>query len=318
MAYHVPLRTQDVGLRTMNPGEQDVCRMVLEALPVAVYLVNREGKVTLWSAGAEKLTGYLRQDVLGRLCEIEILEHEEAGSTSPPTASTHPGTLAENVPSHARVSVRCKNGHYLAIRLQSVPLRDEADRPVGTVRTFEPDSPSQFSNRRQDRLGPYGCLDPITGVLNHSMIQARLKESLNLHALYPVPFCVLCYEIDNLPKLIERFGQAAVDAALRVVASAFENGLRPTDFLGRWLDQEFLAILPECGENDVTKVGERLRKLVERASISWWGDTLHTTVSIGATVAHDSDTVSTLLARAENALRQSSKMGGNRVVVISA
>ncbi len=91
MAYHVPLRTQDVGLRTMNPGEQDVCRMVLEALPVAVYLVNREGKVTLWSAGAEKLTGYLRQDVLGRLCEIEILEHEEAGSTSPPTASTNPG-----------------------------------------------------------------------------------------------------------------------------------------------------------------------------------------------------------------------------------
>ena len=88
MAYHVPLRTQDVGLRTMNPGEQDVCRMVLEALPVAVYLVNREGKVTLWSAGAEKLTGYLRQDVLGRLCEIEILEHEEAGSASPPTAST--------------------------------------------------------------------------------------------------------------------------------------------------------------------------------------------------------------------------------------
>jgi hypothetical protein len=69
----------------------------------------------------------------------------------------------------------------------------------------------------------------------------RLKESLTLHALYPVPFCVMCYAVDDLPKLAERYGQAAVDAALRTIAHTFESGLRPTDFLGRWLDQEFLA-----------------------------------------------------------------------------
>jgi len=65
-------------------------------------------------------------------------------------------------------------------------------------------------------------------------------------------------------------------------------------------------------------VGERLRRAVERAEIAWWGDTLRATVSIGATVAHDSDTLSSLLSRSEEGLRQSSKMGGNRVAVISA
>lgn len=53
----------------MTDPSNEFCRIVLEALPTGVYVANREGKVTLWSAGAEKLTGYLRQDILGRLSE---------------------------------------------------------------------------------------------------------------------------------------------------------------------------------------------------------------------------------------------------------
>ncbi len=60
-----------------NPGEKDIHRMALEALPLGVYAVNREGKVILWSAGAEKLTDYLRQDVLGRLHESDLLKRGE-------------------------------------------------------------------------------------------------------------------------------------------------------------------------------------------------------------------------------------------------
>jgi hypothetical protein len=41
---------------------------------------NREGKVCLWSAGEEQLTGHLRQDVLGRNCLEQFLEHVESGS----------------------------------------------------------------------------------------------------------------------------------------------------------------------------------------------------------------------------------------------
>jgi two-component system, cell cycle response regulator len=302
-----------------DPSEKDVHRLALEALPLGVYVVNREGKVILWSAGAERLTGYLRQDVLGRLHEVELVEHGEGDKTPAQNLSDPPAEpLQQGLPAATQVSMWCKNGHCLAVQLRNIPLRDEAGKLLGTIGVFEANSPPRFTNRAQSKLGAYGCLDPLTGVLNHSMIQAHVKESLNLHALYPVPFCVMCYGVDNLDKLGERYGQAAVDAALRMVANAFETGLRPTDFLGRWLDQEFLAILPECGEGDVMEVGERLRKLVQHAGVSWWGDTLHATVSIGATIVHDSDTVSSLVGRAEEALRESSGAGGNRVVVISA
>jgi diguanylate cyclase (GGDEF)-like protein/PAS domain S-box-containing protein len=302
-----------------NPGEKDIHRMALEALPLGVYAVNREGKVILWSAGAEKLTDYLRQDVLGRLHESDLLKSgEEDQKTAQDSAEPRGDTLQAASSTDAPLSVRCKNGRYLKVQVRSVPLRDEAGEFVATVKVFEANSPSHCSYRRRGKLGAYGCLDALTGALNHSMIQARLKECLNLYALYPVPFCVMCYGIDDLSKLGDRYGQAAVDAVLRMVADTFESGLRPTDFLGRWLDQEFLAILPECGESDVMRVAERLRKLVRHAGVEWWGDTLHATVSIGATIGHDSDTVSTVVGRAEQALRESSSMGGNRVVMISA
>jgi len=38
-------------------------RLILEALPLMICVVNRQGKVLLWSAGAEQITGYFRQEL---------------------------------------------------------------------------------------------------------------------------------------------------------------------------------------------------------------------------------------------------------------
>lgn len=56
---------------------QELYWMVLDSLPVAVCAVDRERKVILWNGGAERVTGYLRQDVLGRLCTDAFLEHAD-------------------------------------------------------------------------------------------------------------------------------------------------------------------------------------------------------------------------------------------------
>jgi diguanylate cyclase (GGDEF)-like protein/PAS domain S-box-containing protein len=301
-----------------DPGEQILHRMVLEALPLGVYVVNREGKIILWSAGAEQLTGYLRQDVLGRLREEELWEEAGNENETAREGFVQAGRIPARGPCGAQRSLRGKHGRLLLVQLQSVAIRDDLGKLLGAARIFQADTAPESGEKRQDKLGAYGCLDPLTGLLNHSMIQAHLKECLSLFALYPVPFSVMCYTVDDLPKLRDRYGQAAADATLRVVAQTIENGLHQTDFVGRWLEQEFLAILTECGEADVFKVGQRLNKLVQRAGVPWWGDTLHATVSIGATMVHDNDTVSALVSRAEEALRESTAAGGNRVVVISA
>jgi len=50
-------------------------------------------------------------------------------------------------------------------------------------------------------------------------------------------------------------------------AQTLEGGLRPTDFIGRFLEEEFLAILTKCGDTEAMNVGDRLRKMVHQATI---------------------------------------------------
>lgn len=291
----------------MSLGIQpDLARQVLESLPVGVYVVDREGKIMLWSAGAEQITGYLRQDVLGRLCGDHFLQHTD-GENNPLEGAALPlmATLREGKPVLSLASLRGKSGRSIPVSLQTVPLRDSYNTVQGAVEVFQEVTPRSKQDRRQTKLAAFGCVDTLTGLLNHSLIQAHLKEQFTLFSLYPVPFSVLCISINDLPKLRERYGQAAVDATLRVVAQTIENSLRPTDYLGRWLEHEFLAILTECGEPELYKICPRIQKIVRHAEVVFWGEPLHVSVALGATPAHDNDTVSSLISRAELAMRRS-------------
>ena len=296
--------------------ESDLHRLILENLPVGVYVVDREGKIQCWNAGMERITGYLRQEALGRLSEDRFLEHTDAES-NPLTGTSIPllETMREGRPVTKRVSLRNKNGHFFAVKLRTVPLRDERGSIQGAVEILEELVSTSKLDRRQSKLAAYGCLDALTGVLNHGMIQAHLQGQLGLYAEHAVPFCVMCLAIDDFVQLRERYGQAAADAALRVAGQTLENSLRPTDFIGRWRENLFLAILVECSESDVARVGQRLQKMVGHAGVSWWGDMLHVTISIGATPAHDQDSVESIAHRAEEALKRCSAEGKSQLVV---
>jgi diguanylate cyclase (GGDEF)-like protein/PAS domain S-box-containing protein len=298
--------------------DDNAYRLVLESLPIGLFVVNREGKIILWNAGAERLTGYLRQEAIGRPCAGEFLAHTNSEENAL-TGAAHPlvETMRDGKALSVPASICTKAGHYLSVNLRTVPRRNDRGGIAGAAEIFEEIAAKDPANRRQSKLAAFGCLDQLTGLLNHSMIQAHLKENVSLYAVYPVPFCVMCFAIDDLAQLRKRFGQAAVDASLRVVGQTLESGLRPTDFVGRWLEEEFLAVLIECNEADVMNVGQRLRKMVQHTGITFWGDFLRVTVSLGATTAHDHDTPGSMISRAEQALRESVKAGGNRVVVIS-
>jgi PAS domain S-box-containing protein len=125
-------------------ADQNLHRLVLESLPIGVYVVNREGKIILWSAGAERITGHLRQDVLGRLCEDEFLEH---------TDSENNALIGSRVPLVETLREgRAKSGQFLPVQLQTVPLRDDHGSVQGAVEVFEEMPLAASRERRQSKL----------------------------------------------------------------------------------------------------------------------------------------------------------------------
>jgi diguanylate cyclase (GGDEF)-like protein/PAS domain S-box-containing protein len=295
----------------------DFFRSILEGLHVAVYLVNRAGKITFWNDGAERITGYLRQEVIGRVHHDNLLgetdgdNNELSGSLAPATIVMREG---KSIQAH-RISLRHKSGHRIPVQLYCFPVRNAEGAIVGAAETLDESVSIADWDRRQTKLSTYGCIDLASGVLNHGMIQSHVRESLGVFAEHRVPFSILCIQLDHLEQVQARDGPGAIALVLRVVGQTLENTLRPTDFIGRWQENQFLAILTECPATDIARASERLRRMVSGSKIAWWGDSLPVTISVGGTPAKPDDTVEAMLLRAESALQNSIVLGGNRTTV---
>jgi diguanylate cyclase (GGDEF)-like protein/PAS domain S-box-containing protein len=296
--------------------DADFFRSVLEGLHAGVYVVDRNGKTLFWNDGAERVTGYLRQDVVGRACgdnflgEADSEARDLSGALAPVAV-----VIREGKPLEAHISLRHRSGHRIPVQLWAFPIRDAQGAIVGAVQTFEESVPVADFERRHTKLATYGCLDQASGVLNHGMVQAHLRENLGMFAEQPVPFSILCIQIDGLEHIQARDGPGAIASVLRVVGQTLENSLRPTDFLGRWQDNQFLGILTECNGSEIALAAERLRRMVSTSKIQWWGDFLPVTISLGATAVRPGDTAEAMVQRAGAALRESSDAGGNRTTV---
>jgi diguanylate cyclase (GGDEF)-like protein/PAS domain S-box-containing protein len=298
--------------------DPEVFRTVLESLQTGVYLVDHDQKILFWNEGAEKITGYFRQDVVGHFCRDNLLAQGEGEKpVLSDAADAIASILRDGKPTFAEVSLRHKKGHRVFVRLRGVAIRNSHGTIVGAAECFEESPSASAFDRRQNKLAGYGCLDAETGVLTHQLIHAHLRENLATFAEHPMPFSILLIQIDRMDHLRAAYGLGVIPVVLRVVAQTLENSLRPTDFLGRHTDTEFLAILTECSGSEIPLAANRLNKMVSASEVKWWGDGLPVTASFGATSIIAGDTAESILTRAEKALQAGIAAGGNCVTVIT-
>jgi diguanylate cyclase (GGDEF)-like protein len=122
-------------------------------------------------------------------------------------------------------------------------------------------------------------------------------------------------QIDQLDQFRATRGPGVVPTILRVVAHSIENSLRPTDLVGCWSENQFIAVLTECKESEVERVANRIRKMIGQSEVEWWGDKFSVTAAFGGAGSRSDDTLELLVERAEKSLIESISAGGNRVTV---
>jgi len=118
-----------------HPG---VFETAVDSLDVGVYLVDRHRKIVDWNRGAERISGYLRQDVTGRFCRDDILVHSDENEavlcgTDCPLA----GCMRDGQSREAPVYLRHRAGHRVPVHVRAVPLRDEKGNICGAAEIFE-------------------------------------------------------------------------------------------------------------------------------------------------------------------------------------
>jgi diguanylate cyclase len=158
--------------------------------------------------------------------------------------------------------------------------------------------------------------DFLTGVFNRKTFEKvfdemaiRLKESHK-------DMCLLMLDIDHFKRFNDKFGHLLGDEVLKIVARALTDVLKGRDIVARFGGEEFVVILPDTPIDGAMKVAEVIRKTIADKELKRkdTGENYGSlTVSIGVARLRQSDTLPTLLKRADDALYQSKDMGRNRV-----
>ncbi len=297
-----------------NPA---IFRALIEGLHTGIYLVDSEGTIVFWNDGAERITGYLREDVVGRCSRDKILVHDgecSSGLCSPLCPLS--GTMEDGKSREAAVEIRHRSGHRIPVWLRAVPIRNESGVIVGAAESFdERGFPPEVPHCEPEHV-IHTCLDEVTGLAPEEHTRSRVKEDLAVFAEESIPFSVLCIEIDRLEHFRTTYGREAVVSILRVVCQTLKDTLRSSDFLGHWSNRRFLAVLPWCTGRAPAQVAEHLRKMVGYSEIRWWGDQVPVTLSIGGATVRRNDTPESLVERAEDALAESLQRGGNGATLV--
>ncbi len=164
-------------------------------------------------------------------------------------------------------------------------------------------------------LEKQAMVDTLTEIPNRRAYEQKLKEEWGRFSRSGHPFSMLMIDLDRFKSINDDFGHAVGDICLQGVVSLMRPNLRASDFLARFGGEEFVVILPDTDRTGAVKVGEKLRKKVEKANFVYDGEKVNVTISIGGTASakKDKDT-SELFVRLDAAMYEAKDTGRNRLV----
>lgn len=121
------------------PDKSNFYKEILDNLSERVYFVDRARMITYWNRGAELITGYSRESVIGRGCYDPILSNiDEVGTLLCKNSCPLASTLSHGQPNEAEANVYLHHakGHRVPIRMRVAPIYNEAGEIIGAVETF--------------------------------------------------------------------------------------------------------------------------------------------------------------------------------------
>lgn len=173
---------------------------------------------------------------------------------------------------------------------------------------------SRMSNLRQDLVAVREEMkrDALTDAFNRGAFDAAIAQSINMHFILNQPVTLVMIDLDKFKDINDTYGHAAGDEVLRAVGECLARAfIRKSDIVARYGGDEFAVILNDTTAENSNKVIERFLKQVEEVRIPYAPDDARVSCSAGYTEIHESDTVESLIHRADRALYEAKEAGRN-------
>ena len=288
--------------KIISSAVENIAQQIITASPVAMFLLNKKNVVTKANPAAERLFDSKESLLIG--LHREQLQPE--GLTNPSGWITNEVFESDNLIKEA-LFTRHDGSRFTA--LQSIAKIPNINGNQSTY--LETIVDISWLKKIQQQLKQLSQTDKLTGLLNRESADLLISQAMYEAATENSPFSMIMGDIDHFKKINDTFGHPVGDKVLIQIASVIKSGVRDGDYCIRWGGEEFLIVLPNCSIDVASNLAERIRIKIEEIQDNLIGQV---TISFGVAKWEKSETIDSLIIRADQTLYKAKHNGRNCVV----
>jgi PAS domain S-box-containing protein len=150
--------------------EKDSYERIIENLYDGLYFVDRDRVITYWNKGAERISGFTADEVVGKSCADNILTHVDSQGNSLCTGMCPlAATIADGKLREAELYMHHKDGHRIPVSVRVSTLTDKDGIIIGGVELFTDISNQEATKLRVKELEKLALLDNLTQLANRNV-----------------------------------------------------------------------------------------------------------------------------------------------------
>ncbi len=220
-------------------------RSLFEGIPIGLYMTTPDGRILDANPALVQMLGYASKDELLGMRVYDLYEN--------PSDREHQRSLFEDAEVLRNYETRLirQDGQCIWVRDTCRAIYDAANR----IDHYEGSLQDITEQKEiQEKLLHLARHDTLTGVFNRYALSEVLQQEALRAKRYAHPIGVLMIDINRFKEVNDRFGHAAGDRVLQMVAQVLSSSVRETDYVVRYGGDEFLLLLIETnGETQIVR-----------------------------------------------------------------
>jgi diguanylate cyclase (GGDEF)-like protein/PAS domain S-box-containing protein len=289
--------------------EKERAVVTLNSIGDAVLCTDISGKVTYLNLVAETMTGWKRDEALGRpLAEVFKIIDGETRQTA-----RDPMEMAVDENKTVGLTLNCvlirRDGFESAIEDSAAPIHDRSGKITGAVIVFH-----DVTTARQmaSQMAYASQHDLITNLPNRLLLMDRIAQAISLAHRQRKSIAVLFLDLDRFKYINDSLGHAIGDKVLQSVSRRLLASVRGSDTVSRQGGDEFVILLSEIAYPEAAAVSaQKILTLINQPQ-TIDGYDLHINASIGISIyPEDGIDAETLIKNADMAMYNAKEDGRN-------
>ncbi|HEX8921379.1 MAG TPA: diguanylate cyclase, partial [Pyrinomonadaceae bacterium] len=286
----------------LNKANQTLSVLIQES-PLAIFVLDTEGKVSLWNPAAQEMFGWDESELLNHPFPLIPEDNQEAFQADFADA------LSGKITTDYETRRQKKDGSLIDVNVWRAALYD-ANGEINGIMAIVAD----ITERKQAeaRINYLAYHDTLTGLPNRVSFEEHLAASIALAGRERQSLAVMFLSLDRFKKFNDTLGHIIGDQLLKNVAERLKRSLGEGNAVARFGSDEFSFLLTRIKKaEDAARLAREFQAVLDQP-FNVDGHDLYVTSSIGISLyPEDGHDAQGLLKNAGSALYRAKQAGGS-------